>query len=198
MSEEKKMQSDSSDADYFIRTLQFVKLLIDGTEEEISKVTMGSFQEALNCAQLACPKVEWVRRARVNWLRRGMKGWSDEIDRRVKAGKPLTEYGCSPYCPIEGAEGLMSHQTFTHFITVGYIGIDCNAVMDEYLALLGHAAVVAAEHHWKHEMAKLILRRTGCNRADDPHRDEAACRALLHEYKLEHFVPELQKSRSKA
>lgn len=201
MSEEKKTQSFSINTPAeLIRTLGVVRLLIDGTEEEIAAVPMSgtgdSFQEALNWAQLACPKLDWVRQARVNWLLRGMSDWAKEIDRREKAGEPLRRAGFSPYCPIQGAEGLMDHQTFQHFLTVGYIGIDCNAVMDKYLALLKRVAVMAAESHWKCEMVKLIVRRTSCNRDDDPHRDGAACRALLREYGLEDcYLSELEKWR---
>ncbi|MHB8831062.1 MAG: hypothetical protein ACYC44_03035 [Patescibacteria group bacterium] len=198
MSEEKKTQRFSIDTpDGLIRTLGVVRLLIDGTENRVIATvpmsrTNDSFQEALNWAQIACPKLDWVRQARVTWLLLGMEAWDKELDHleSIRVGSIVISF--NPYSPNPNNKSLMDHQTFEHFITVGYIGIDCNSVMDKYLALLKRTAEVTGDEHWRHEMVHLILRRTGCNRDDDPHRDETACRMLLREYGL--GSPEAQRT----
>ncbi|MFA6099367.1 MAG: hypothetical protein WC750_00635 [Patescibacteria group bacterium] len=195
MSEENKPQRFSINTPAeLIRTLEVVRLLIDGTEEEVAKVLGDgqSFQDALNNAQLACPKVDWVRQARVSWLSRGMYAWEQELTRLQEVGISLachrSPHYFAPHYFDSSPSGLMDHQTFVAFITVGYLGVDCNSVMDRYLELLRRVSIMTGNVFWRSEMAHLIKRRTGCWRDDDPHRDEVACRALFREYGMEGLV----------
>ncbi|MDD5726839.1 MAG: hypothetical protein PHC53_05590 [Patescibacteria group bacterium] len=189
MSEEKKTQRFSIDTpDGLIRTLGVVRLLIDGTENRVIATvpmsrTNDSFQEALNWAQIACPKLDWVREARVSWLMLGMDAWDEELDKLEKTGVS-TVGSHSPYSPNPDNKSLMDHQTFEHFLTVGYIGVDCNAVMDKYLALLKKVAERTGNQYWGAAMVQLIKRRTCCERPDDPHRDPSAYDMFLRKYGL--------------
>lgn len=185
MSEEKKVQFCSSEtpAD-LIRTLNLVKLLATGTDEEVLKVPFvgrgETFQDALNVAQHACPKVDWIRKARVRWLMLGIKALEEQLDRMKDEKNPETVNFTFSDSPALG----MHHRIFDDYLTVGHLGSDCYSVMDQYLELLAKVGRRANNLFWGQEMVKLIYRRTGFSRPDDPHRDVAACDMFMRKYEL--------------
>ncbi|MFA6161024.1 MAG: hypothetical protein WC766_02470 [Patescibacteria group bacterium] len=187
MSEVKSEEFCTSDTpEGLIRTLNIVaRLAEDIPDEEALKTRFTGrgecFEDALNVAQQACPKVDWIRQARVRWLRLAMHAWGRRLERMER---------CSPsevnvaMADINHPPLGMNHLIVTTHITVCYLGADCNEVMNEYLALLQKIYQWTDNWYWGREMVKLILRRTGCARPNDPHRDEAACHLLLRQYGL--------------
>ncbi|MFA6504121.1 MAG: hypothetical protein WCT54_04280 [Patescibacteria group bacterium] len=87
MSEVKSEEFCTSDTpEGLIRTLNIVaRLAEDIPDEEALKTRFTGrgecFEDALNVAKQACPKVDWIRQARVRWLRLAMHAWGRRLER---------------------------------------------------------------------------------------------------------------------
>ncbi|MDD2785370.1 MAG: hypothetical protein PHS79_00585 [Patescibacteria group bacterium] len=89
MVENKKIDASefcrSDTPEHLIRTLGIVARLADDVPDEEALKTRFTgrgecFEDALNVAQQACPKVDWIRKARVRWIELGIKAWEKAIE----------------------------------------------------------------------------------------------------------------------
>jgi hypothetical protein len=162
--------------------LAVLQAVLDGRHDELGIPLAadgkgGTIHDALNEAQCVV-KEDWVRKARVRWLELGFEEWEAiGLNFEMVPASPWAAH----FCKVCGVG--MAASTFDHFLTVGYLGEDCNRLIDRWLRLL--------DAHFRHRfpgalerMREMISRRAHTAREHDPLRDKFVEALLLDHYKL--------------
>ncbi len=190
--QEKQRQFSSASPKELIRALKAVDVLLHGTPLEIAAIPLskgaGTFRDALNVVQdKAEVEEEWVREARVKWIELGLVAWEEWLS-KPPSHQDLQYSSLSDARLAEQFPQQMTYDTLVFFITPRYVGEDCNRLLDRLLTLLKrleHVAGIPLDHAINKEVKRLIQKRTGCARPNDPHRDETACKLLMEHYRME-------------
>ncbi|MFH1315191.1 MAG: hypothetical protein ABIH67_02220 [Candidatus Uhrbacteria bacterium] len=165
-----------------------IELLLVARDTTVSDGSVsGQFLQALKVVKDQCPKEEWVRQAWVIWIEHGLDAWEAFL-RNPKWVYPR------PEGPFPANVAL---PTFCDHLTIANTGQDCKRLLDRFLKIIDQIrrrmtpmSNTSDANHWSLEMTRLIARRFGVARFNDPQADVQAFVLLMQHYGLD---PELLK-----
>lgn len=151
-----------------------------------------SLESALNALQNSGLKVEWILRARVQWVELVLRYWSYEV--RTKAiGQYIKQVTHMP-----PDNGQMTLEGIGDYITTAYVREHRNRLLDKYqgiLRVVRGAAQASGDdamfYFISRLLTKTIVKRFGCMNLGDPTRDEMACQMMFRTYFGENRVDDL-------
>lgn len=144
----------------------------------------GTFHDALNIVQYACPKLDWVRKARVRWLEYGLAAWEESVSCNTEDPLYAPAHMRKTPLPLD-----FSEDTIRYFIEPPYVGEDYDRLVSRYLDLLQTVRYQEArpEYHrrWcEARMIRVLGYRTGCIHKYTPIPNHAAFDLFAEKYQL--------------